>query len=202
MKIVCKIFAFTFLFLLLLESSTFAQDTPEIIKIREQFQSWQKILSKEKIAKGKKFFQISVGKNFSKAEWIAKLEDERDFIWSEVTFIRDEKLGSMFYIDETSPSGDWVDTAEHYYWPTGELFFVYWRLNTFHSLDSTLTKTRPITIERRLYFNRKGEMIKFLESIYEINTKIKVTDPNYMPHDVTYWKNIKELPFYNLLKEQ
>ncbi len=200
MKILLKIiFVFLLTLFLSIGISYGAQDSPEILKIREQYQSWQNILNKEAIAKGKKSFEISVGSNFKKAEWIAKLKNERDFIWSEVTFIEDNKLGSMFYIYETSPSGDWADSAEHYYWPTGELFFVYWRLNTFHSLDPTLTKTRPITIERRLYFNKKGEMIKFLETIYEINTKIKVTNPNYMPHEVTYWKNIKVLPFYNLL---
>ncbi len=206
MKTLFKILGFSFLLLLLLKSPLFAQDSSEISKIRERYNAWQKILNKETIAKGKNFFEISMGDKFGKTKWVAKIyhtvnENADVFMWSEVTFIKDAKLGSMFYIGETSPSGDWADTAEHYYWPTGELFFVHWRLNTSQSLDPSSTKERSITIERRLYFNKKGEMIKFLESIYEINTKIKVTEPNYMPHEVTFWKNIKILPFYNLLNE-
>jgi hypothetical protein len=201
MKTLFKILGLSFLLLLLLKSPLTAQDSSEILKIREQFNSWQKVLNKETIAKGKKFFEISVGRNFSKTEWITKLEDDNDFIWSEVAFIKDDKLGSMFYIYETSPSGDWADAAEHYYWPTGELLFVYWKLNTFHSIDPSPMNMRPITIERRLYFNKNGTMIKFLESIYFMGTKAKVTDPDYEPHEVTYWKNIKALPFYNLLNE-
>jgi hypothetical protein len=197
---------FIFLLVLLAESSPASQEHEEILKIREQFKSWQKVLNKETISRGKHFFEISLGRYSHEIKWVTKF-DEKDensdnFIYSQVTLIKDDKLGTMFYISETSPSGDWEDVAEHYYWPTGELFFVYWKLNTFVSLDSQKCEEQPLTIERRLYFNRDGRVIKFAESIYKMNTKEKVVNHNYMPHDVNYWRVIRALPFYNLLMEK
>jgi len=196
MKVVCKLFVSTFL-LLLLGSSAFAQDTPEIIKIREQFQSWQKILNKETISKGKNFYFVSFGRNYREAIWFTVLDESGDyFVWQTITLIKDDKLGLMFYSEESSPSRDWAGFSEHYYWPTGKLFFVYCKWNTFLADEAS-------TIERRLYFNNDGKLIRFLESVYKLGTREKIPEPNYMPFDVIYWKNIKELPFYNLLlKEQ
>ncbi len=194
-----------FLFVLLIESSLASQDNQEILKIREQYKSWQKVLNKETISRGKHFFEIFLGGYSRQTKWVTKI-DENDkkndnfFLCSQVTLIKDDKLGTMFYISETSPSGDWEDVAEHYYWPSGELFFVYWKLNTFVSLDSQKCEEQPLTIERRLYFNKAGEIIKSSESIYEMNTKKKIVNPNYMPHAVNYWSVIRALPFYNLLK--
>lgn len=195
MKNLLKIIFVSLLLLLPIETALSAEDSQEISKIREQFQSWQKVLNKETIAKGKKFFEISVGGNFKKAEWVTKIKDDKDFIWSEVTLIKDAKLGTMFYIFETSPSGDWSHYADHYYWPTGELFFVYWKYRTFMADE-------PSRIERRLYFNKAGKLIRSLESVYKISTQEKIKNPNYMSHEVTYWKDIKALPFYNLLNEK
>lgn len=196
MKHFCRLFTFLLLLILVLASSISALDSPEILKIREQFKSWQEVLNKETLAKGKHFFHIYSGENYQNEKWVIKInkQDSGAFIGEEVTLVKNDKLGIMFFISETSPSGDWYIAAEHYYWPSGELFFVYWKLNTFQALE-------PMTIERRIYLNKGGNLVESLESVHKLGTKEKAESPNYMPHDVTYWKNVRELPFYNLLEK-
>ena len=196
MKHFFRLSTFSFLLVLVSGSSTSAQDSQDILKIRRQFKSWQEVLNKEALAKGKSFFHIYSGENYQNERWVSEVNKKNSgsFIGEEVTLVKNDKLGMMFYILETSPSGDWVIAAEHYYWPSGELFFVYWKLNTYQAIE-------PMTIERRLYFSENGNLVESLESVYKLGTREKVDNPNYMPHDVTYWKNVRELPFYNLLEK-
>jgi hypothetical protein len=188
----------TFLFLLMVVSgsSTSAQDSQDISRIRRQFKSWQEVLNKETLAKGEKFFHIYSGENYKNEKWVIKIsrQDSGAFIGEEVTLVKNDKLGMMFFISEKTPTEDWYIAAEHYYWPSGKLFFVYWIMSTHLALE-------PLTIERRLYFSEDGNLVQTLESVYKMGTKEKAKDPSYMPHDVTYWKNIRELPFYNLLEK-
>ena len=196
MKQFRRVFTFLFLLMLVSGSSTFAQDSQDILRIRQQFDSWQEVLNKEALAKGEHFFHIYSGETIQNEKWVIKInkQDSGAFIGEEVTLVKNDKLGMMFYILETSPSGDWVIAAEHYYWPSGELFFVYWKLNTYQAIE-------PMTIERRLYFSKGGNLVESLKSVYKLGTKEKVDNPDYMPHDVNSWKNIRELPFYSLLKK-
>lgn len=194
-----KFFMIVSIFIVLLflpfESSFPGQDPPEILKIREQYKLWQKVLNKEAISKGEKFYLTSFGRNYREANWFTVLDESGDyFVWQEITLIKDDKLGLMFYSHESSPSHDWNCFSEHYYFPSGELFFVFLRLNTLHADE-------PLTIERRLYLNKEGKRIRFLESVYKLGTQEKISEPNYLPYDETYWQNIKKLPFYNLLKK-
>jgi len=195
MKHFCRLFSFLFLLMLVSGSSLSAQDSPDILNIRQQFKSWQEVLNKETLAKGIHFFHIYSGENYQNEKWVIEINKQNSgsFIGEEVTLVKNDKLGMMFYISETSPSGDWYIAAEHYYWPSGRLFFVYWKLNTFQALE-------PMTIERRLYFSKDGNLVESLESVHKLGSKEKVDNPNYLPHDVTYWKNIREIPFYSLLE--
>jgi hypothetical protein len=196
MKDVLRLFAFSFLLTVISGSSISAQDSPGIRKIRRQFKSWQEVLNKETLGKAKRFFHIYSGENYQNEKWVTAInkQDSGAFIGEEVTLVKNDKLGIMFFISERTPTEDWYIAAEHYYWPSGGLFFVYWILNTHLALE-------PLTIERRLYFGEDGTLVESLESVYRLGTKEKIDNPSYMPQDVTYWKNVRELPFYNLLEK-
>ena len=196
MKHFFRLFTFSFLLMLISGSSISPLDSPDVLKIRRQFKLWQEVLNKGTLSKAKRFFHIYSGENYQNEKWVIQTnkQDSGAFIGEEVALVKNDKLGMMFYISETSPSGDWYIAAEDYYWLSGRLFFVYWKMNTSRALE-------PITIERRLYFSENGNLVESLESVYKLGTREKVDNPNYMPHDVTYWKNVRELPFYNLLEK-
>ena len=167
----------------------FGQESSEIQEIRAQFKLWQ-IHLKEKKLQAMKFFHIYTGDNFSIDKWVDTVDSVSDaFVGEEINIYKIKDVGSVLFIDETSPSGDWFARSEHYYWPSGKLYFVFWAMNTFNAEP-------PSTVERRIYFNKKGDVIRRLESVYKMNTRQKIKEPNYMDKKVIYWRALKNLPVF------
>ena len=182
-------FAFCLVFLF---SLSYGQDSLRIQQIRDKFDSWQKILD-DIDTTAQVVYNVFYGKNYNKNEWTndpAKVK--KGFIGNEATIVKNEDLGIMFILRENTPSGDWSIYSENYYDKSGKLYFVFRALNTFQALE-------PLTVEKRLYFNEKGDLIKSLENIYKMNTKEKVLNPDYMKRAIKYWLDLKELPFFNII---
>ena len=179
--------------LIFLFSLSYSQDSSTILQIRAKFNSWQKILDKTD-STSVKIYNIFYGENYDKNEWTYNPTTINEgFISDEVTIYKNKELGLMFILRENTPSGDWSMYSEHYYDKSGILYFVFRSLNTFQASE-------PLTVENRLYFNNKGDLIKSLESVYKMNTKEKASNPDYMKRETEYWLELKELPFYSLLK--
>jgi hypothetical protein len=180
-----------------------AQDPQNILEIRKQYDRWQNFLKNEKYDT-KKYFEIYSGEEYQEHEWVDNFKKYQDkyegidyFITTELTLINDKKIGVMFSTYETSPSGDWHVYSEHYYWPSGELFFTLWRMVTSSSIHYTDTG-EPLTIERRLYFNKKGEIIRKLESTYGSQSKKELKNQQYLDREIKHWLTTKDFPFCNL----
>lgn len=179
------------LLILFLAFNGFSQDNQIIKDIRTQFKQWQPLLKENKIIPNIFYHQFT-GDDYSDDQWLQAIQDSANsFIGEELSLYSVDSLGTVIKFSETSPSGDWFATSEHYYSKTGKLYFIFWTLNTFNA-------EYPCSIERRLYFNDEFEIIKKLESVYKMNTKEKIKNPNFMDIDIQIWNKIKDLPIYHL----
>ena len=179
--------------LVFLLSISYSQDSSIILQIRDKFNSWQKIFDTTD-STTVKIYNVYYGENYNKNEWTYDPASIKEgFIGNEVTIFKNENLGMMFISRENTPSGDWSTYSENYYSKSGNLYFVFRSLNTFYASE-------PLTVENRLYFDEKSDLVKSLEYVYKMNTKEKVSNPNYMKREINFWLDLKELPFYSLLK--
>lgn len=188
-----SIYKWTILLTLLFTNCLSNAEDKEILEIRNQFKLWQQALQRSDIS-SQKFYHVYYGDYFEKEEWVDSVEAIKDgFVGEEVSVYIDSKLGISLKVIETSPSGDWSISSEHYYWPSQKLFFVFWAMNTFQAEE-------PVTVERRLYFNLKGEVIRRLESVYKMNSRVQIEEPDYFDRETMYWLKVDSIPFKKLLK--
>lgn len=97
-----------------------------------------------------------------------------------------------------SASGDWTKYVNSYYRPDGTLAKVAVDYRTFHG---------DIILEQDLYFNTKGDRIKKVQRVLDLQTHKpkKVTrdireSAESMAKEVDYYKSTSTLPFAKLLK--
>ena len=179
------------IFLLFHSSIAIAQESVRIVEIKEQFSIWQSIIKKE-LSGATKIYQYAWGKNYEKTEW-QKKEDKSDekTLSEEISIIRKKKLGYFIQSEKYSFSGDWFVVSEHYYDDSGSILFIFWKMNTFYG---------GVTVEKRLYFDPKGKIIRNLKSLYKMNTKEK-SNESFMDRDVSYKVDINKLPYRKYLTE-
>jgi hypothetical protein len=87
---------------------------------------------------------------------------------------------------ESSPSGDWMKTTEFYFYDDGSTAFVFSSLQTFAG---------NVRVERRIYLNRAGKIIRELKSVFDLSTGAeKPDDPEtYRDHPTWAVPSIHEL---------
>ena len=186
---------FILLLALLFSDCLSGGEDKQILEIRNQFKRWQQVLTQGDVV-SQKLYHVYFGDYFDEDAWIDSSEAIGDrFVGEEVTVSRHEQLGISLKVKQTSPSGDWHITSEHYYWPSQKLFFVFWAMNTSQADE-------PVTVERRLYFNPEGEVIRRLESVYKMNSRVHVDVRSYAEQKITYWLEVDSIPFKDLIKNE
>lgn len=85
-------------------------------------------------------------------------------------------------------SGDWYIAVDYYFDTYKKLYFIFWRMNTFQADE-------PLTIEKRLYLNSEGELIRELKSKYKMNSKTAST-AGFADRDVEYELQLNKMNFY------
>ncbi len=164
-----------------------AGDSDTIKRIKEQFGKWQPVVHDTNVER-KMFYHVFSGENFSEDKWTNSYTPSDDnFVGDELQVIDIDTLGTFVLLISSSPSGDWLIRSENYYRQNGNLFFVFWKMNTFRASE-------PATVERRIYFDEDGGVIRKLESVYKLNTKEEIKNPDFMDMEVKYWKTVDELP--------
>ena len=170
----------------------FSQEDSIIKEIRAKFQKWQPIINKE-FADCEKYYNYAWGENYQFDKWFDNKIDNDSLTLSEAVSIIDKKdLGYFVYVDNYSFSGDWYIAVDYYYNKGGQLYFIYWRLNTFYAEE-------PLTVEKRLYFDNSGKLIQDLKSVYKMNTKEKI-DIDFMDREIDYKLILTDMDFYKYRK--
>jgi hypothetical protein len=107
-------------------------------------------------------------------------------------------------IETTSESGDWKLTEEYYFYSNGRVAFYFHSLVTFQAFDYEHDQELPegpYVVEKRFYFNEKGEPIRHLEKAFLQRTK-KEVPVKYIRAElpVELYRDVKSLPFYKQIK--
>lgn len=179
-----------FLFVVLLPPAANSQEKARIDEIKDLFSAWQPIIKAE-IKKAPAVYLYTWGENYENMEWTTReLKSDQKQLSEKNSIIRN-KLGSYVLREVYSYSGDWLVISESYYDTNGNLFFVFWKMNTFQAEE-------PATIEKRLYFNVSGKILRSLREIYKLNTKQR-QNISFTDRDVDYELEFKNLAFYDYL---
>lgn len=187
-----KIIILTSVFGLIIFANGFAQADSIIAKIKDDFQKWQPIIDNG-FENCDKLHNYAWGENYQYDKWTdKKLDDDTLTLSKAVSIIEQKDLGFFVYVDTYSFSGDWYVATDYYYDKAGQLYFVFWRMNTFYAEE-------PLTVEKRLYFDSQGQLIRDLKSVFKMNTKEKI-DISFMDRDVDYKMDLKEMDFYKFWK--
>lgn len=183
-----KKYILTTVFGLIIFATGFAQEDSIIKKIRDDFQKWQPIIDNG-IDNCDKLYNYAWGKNYQFDKWTdKKLNDDTLTLSEAVSIIEQKDLGFFVYVDSYSFSGDWHVATDYYYDKDGQLYFVFWRMNTFYAEE-------PLTVEKRLYFDSQGQLIRDLKSVFKMNTKEKI-DIGFMDREVEYDLTLRDMDFY------
>ncbi|MDW3209748.1 MAG: hypothetical protein R8N23_07770 [Reichenbachiella sp.] len=171
-----------------------AQENSDIVQIRENFQAWQPIIE-SKLKTSTQFFHYAWGENYQEDEWYTSEQASEDkFLFQKTYIIEKANLGTFVYYDNFAMSGDWKISVDYYFDTNDRLYFIFWRMNTFQANE-------PLTIEKRLYFNSEGELIRNLKSTFKMNTKDEST-AGFADRDVEYELHLNKMDFYSKWKEE
>jgi len=182
------------LFELIFINLGFSQEDSTILVIKTNFQKWQPIIDNE-FENYPKFFNYAWGENYQFDKWFNKKQDNDSLTLSEaVSVIEKKDLGYFVNVDYYSFSGDWYIVIEYYYNQEEQLYFIFWRMNTFYAKE-------PLTVEKRLYFDTNSRIIRELKSVYKMNTKEKI-DISFMDKEIDYELILSDMSFYKYWKKE
>jgi hypothetical protein len=168
-----------------------AGGSKRIEDIQARFSTWQPIIKSEQ-KNAAAIYRYAWGKNFEKEEWSpTQIKSDEKRLAEKVTLIKN-KIGSWVYKEDLSFSGDWIIASEHYYDEEGKLFFVFWRMNTFQAEE-------PATVEKRLYFDKQGNVVRNLVAVYKMNTKQEIK-ASFMDRPVSYETSFSKQDFLKHLR--
>ena len=176
------------LFGLLFNNLGFSQEDSKLLEIKRDFQKWQPIIDSG-FDTCPKYFKYAWGKYYQFNEWFHNIQNNDSLTIAQVvSIIEKEDLGYFVRVENCSFSGDWHIVIDYYFNKEEQLHFIFWRMNTFYA-------EKPLTVEKRLYFDCNGEIIQILKNVYRINTKEKI-EINFMDKEVDYKLTLSEMEFY------
>ncbi len=169
----------------------YAENLETIQKIKKGFAQWQPIINKE-LSDAKVLYHYTWGKYLKKNKWSSsEIKSDQKILVNKIKYLRN-KSGHFIYSENYSISGDWFINSETYYDNKNRLYFVFWNMNTFQA-------ETPLSVERRLYFDEEGYIIRNLEQKYKMNTKEK-SDSHFSDRKVQYETKIENLKFFKYLQ--
>ncbi len=161
-----------------------------MLEIKRDFKKWQPIIDNE-FETCPKFFNYAWGKYYQFNEWFHNTQDNDSLtIAQAASIIEKENLGYFVRVENCSFSGDWHMKIDYYFNKEEQLYFIFWRMNTFQAEE-------PLTVEKRLYFDSFGKIIRDLENVYKMNTK-ELIEMNFMDREVDYILTLSEINFYKV----
>ncbi|NOQ72266.1 MAG: hypothetical protein GQ574_09710 [Crocinitomix sp.] len=175
-----------------LSSVSWSQETIEIDSIKSNFKQWQPIIENNADS-AQVFYSYRWGDQYEFSDWFSEKQlGDTLFPAGSVYVLEQDSLG--FYVQETSssPSGDWFLICDYYYHANGQLYFVFWRLNTFYAEP-------PVTVEKRFYYNLQGTLILEKEVIYKKGSNEKI-NVSYFDPGVDFDLNFFDSKVYGIWK--
>ena len=171
---------------------TAGQEERKILQIKADFQAWQPLIE---VVSGTELFHYTWGENYEKDQWYSSVQNaDGKVLYQKAFIIENPELGTFVHYDNYAISGDWYISVDYYFDANESLYFVFWKMNTFQAEE-------PVTVEKRRYFNAKGEEIKSLTSTYKMNTR-EESSVGYADRDLDYEVELSKMSFYPKWKEE
>lgn len=151
------------LFLLIQCHSVLGQDDRKILKIRNEFNEWQSRLENNKVTP-KFYYHWIRSDNDENGTWTPFEPGDSVTVIEVARVFSQPGLGHLVKLNTNSISGDWFIKTENYFDSNGDLFFIFWSMNTFQA-------DVPVTVEKRLYFDGRNGLMKELKTVYKMNSR-------------------------------
>lgn len=105
-----------------------------------------------------------------------------------------------------SLSGDWAYVTEYFYYPNGDLAFIFEGNVTYNGYVVKNGKKKspngPFVVEKRSYFSKQGIRIRYLRKAYIKRTKEKVPLDQIQNIDLEKYGSASSLPFFELIRNK
>lgn len=173
----------------------------EIKEIRSLYVNINKLIRE---GKTQEFLFYLTSSGWKKIEVIKDLNSRNEVDLNEhaKVYIYQNKLIKAVIIIST-PSGDWQNTAEYYFYENGKTAFIFESHLTFHGYNFEKDENLPpgpYVIEKRIYFSKDGKKIRSLVKSFVKSTKEEVPIKFLRQIEFEIYPDIKSLPFRSLLK--
>lgn len=178
---------FSGLMILLWLTSTVSATPPEPDPIEQIRAIYQAAKAVEARPEARLFLMKRVWKNELEPQWIMTdpLDGGEKFDAQFIGYGDGREIVSAHLL-ESSPSGDWMKTTEYYFYEDGNTAFVFSSLQTFAG---------NVRVERRIYLDPAGKIIRELKSVFDLSTGAeKPDDPDtYQDHPTWAIPSLNEL---------
>ncbi len=178
---------FSGLMILLWLTSTVSATPPEPDPIEQIRAIYQAAKAVEARPEARLFLMKRVWKNELEPQWIMTdpLDGGEKFDAQFIGYGDGREIVSAHLL-ESSPSGDWMKTTEYYFYEDGNTAFVFSSLQTFAG---------NVRVERRIYLDPAGKIIRELKSVFDLSTGAeKPDDPDtYRDHPTWAIPSLNEL---------
>ncbi len=138
-------------------------------------------------------------KKFAKAK--IKSDEDLDLIESAKVYLMNGRpLKSIMTV--ASPSGDWESTSDYYFYENEKTAFIFESYLTYQGYNFDKEEDLPpgpYVIEKRVYFNEKGQEIKSITKSFIKSSKKEIPLKYLKKNQFDIYTDVKSLPFYNLL---
>lgn len=173
--------------ILLWLTSTVSATPPEPDPIEQIRAIYQAAKAVEARPEARLFLMKRVWKNELEPQWIMTdpLDGGEKFDAQFIGYGDGREIVSAHLL-ESSPSGDWMKTTEYYFYEDGNTAFVFSSLQTFAG---------NVRVERRIYLDPAGKIIRELKSVFDLSTGAeKPGDPDtYQDHPTWAIPSLNEL---------
>lgn len=122
--------------------------------------------------------------------------DQKHYARASICYLQKQYLAKAT-IEVFSMAGDWADHREHYFYANGKLAFFFERQSTTQAYDNVNNREipgAPYILERRLYFDQNGKLLRRLEKAYASKGQQEFPLRFIYPIDFEIYMSIDKLP--------
>ena len=156
-------------------------------------------------AKASVFFTDGTG--YSERRWkeakseSARASAEHGYFLATVYSLHDAPAKAVFRIG--SPSGDWQNTTEYYFYSNGTTAFRFERHVTYLGSaddENNGAQSGPYVVEKRTYFDDQGSMVRDGVRAFVESTKRDISPKHVQQIDIESYARVSDLPFARQIK--
>jgi hypothetical protein len=194
-----------FSFFLFMSLALSASTADEIEDIKSLYAQTNKEIN-EGNSKETLFYNAKTGWKMASSPKATKFSDiPEDSMLEQIRVYSHQKhvIKATVFID--TPSGDWANKREYYFYGTGKTAFLFETHFTFLGSDYETQKPLPkgpYIIERRIYFNSNGHEIRRLEKAFTSKTKQPVPVRFLHQIDPVIYTDVNRIPVIDLLSQE